>query len=379
MFRCKPLKGRERERMGSPEGHVRVPGKLMIAGEYAVLSPHQQAVVVAINRYVNVTVTNSDRHCLRLPNLDMTWQPSASPSNMAHDDTRLRFADSAISTVLQYLDDPHLLADPFDLTIVSELADEHGKKYGLGSSAAVVVGIITALLRRANGCQAQPSPMLIYKLSMIAHFRVQGSGSGADVAAAVFGGWLCYSAFSSEWLATRIHNRVPIRTLVQEPWPRLSIAPLSFSSKLSLLAGWSGHPVATAPLVRRVQTFQHQDPKAYQIFLQESEKAVTTLLTGICGDDIPLALRGMNQNRKALIQLGEKADVAIETPKLATLALAAESLGGAGKSSGAGAGDCGIAFIEPSQADKLTDLWREKDIQPLPLQVTDHGVQFNEI
>jgi phosphomevalonate kinase len=97
-------------------------------------------------------------------------------------------------------------------------------------------------------------------------------------------------------------------------------------------------------------------------------------LTGTKTGNSSLVLEGITSNRRALIQLGQQAGVPIETPSLSALAEAAERLGGAGKSSGAGAGDCGIALIDKSQANQLYTSWREVDIQPLSLHVPDNGL-----
>lgn len=349
----------------------------MIAGEYAILEPRHQAIVAAVTRYVHVTVSDSDQHRIHISGSkqgDVTWTYENRQVYVNPSDHPWHFIESAISTVLNYLDDPDDWADPFALAIASELADEQGKKYGLGSSAAVVVGTITALLYRAYGRRTKLSTDLIYKLAIIAHFRVQGNGSGADIAAAVFGGWLCYTAFSSEWLAQRLNAGIPIRTIAHEPWPQFAISHLILPAPMTLRVGWTGHPAATAPLVQKVQASQYDDSDRYDHFLQASSRAVETLLQGFTNEDPARLLTGISQNRQALSQYGQHTGIPIETPLLSTLADTAEKLNGAGKSSGAGGGDCGIAITDQSQADKLAMLWKEKGIEPLLLQVSDNGV-----
>src|SRR5690625_6487725 len=79
------------------------------------------------------------------------------------------------------LSEKSITLDNITLTIKSELDDESGVKYGLGSSAAVVTSVISALLTQF--LPEEPSAMLIFKLAAISHVKTQGSGSGADVAA----------------------------------------------------------------------------------------------------------------------------------------------------------------------------------------------------
>jgi phosphomevalonate kinase len=91
-------------------------------------------------------------------------------------------------------------------------------------------------------------------------------------------------------------------------------------------------------------------------------------------NDSSRILNAITQNRKALKQLGEEANIPIQTSRLSTLAKLAEAHGGAGKPSGAGAGDCEIALIANRKADKLNTDWLQAGVQPLFLHVTDSGV-----
>src|SRR5699024_6947572 len=88
------------------------------------------------------------------------------------------------------------------LIVKSELADENGIKYGLGSSAAVVVSVVEAILTRFMSKVPQRS--LVFKLAAIAHVKTQGSGSGADIAASVYGGLLRYASYQSNLCLNRI-------------------------------------------------------------------------------------------------------------------------------------------------------------------------------
>ncbi len=75
------------------------------------------------------------------------------------------------------------------------------KKYGLGSSAAVTVATVKAILRFYG---VKMSNELVYKLSAISHYSVQGNGSAGDIAASVYGGWLAYQTFDKKMVKARI-------------------------------------------------------------------------------------------------------------------------------------------------------------------------------
>src|SRR5699024_12824352 len=78
----------------------------------------------------------------------------------------------------------------------------------------------------------------------------------------------------------------------------------------------------------------------------------------------------IEENREALALVGPRANAQIETAKRYDLSRAAKKLSGAGKVSGAGGGDCGIAFIPThSNVDELKDVWKQNKITPLNLAI----------
>lgn len=363
---------------------LRVPGKLMIAGEYAVLEPHQPSVVVAVDRFMTATIELATDNRLSLPDLglvDLPWFSDEDGVTIKHDDPRLRFAQEALSVAVAYIKDQFLLPLPVHLTLTSELDDVSGRKFGLGSSAATVVAVVAAMLYLLHDDDEEAPPAdLLFKLAAIAHLRAQGSGSGADVAASTYGGWLRYSSFNAEWLLDRINRKEPLYKLLNERWPFLSVAKLpEVPSDLCLCVGWTGEPAATGPLIERVRYLRERDPLAYGDFLADSHRAVDDLVAAIEEDNPHMVLDALSRNRQALADLGSNAGVAIETPALHELNRWAEVCGGAAKPSGAGGGDCGIALIFGAQrAKSLEAAWERVKLEPLRLQVAPQGIEVVE-
>jgi phosphomevalonate kinase len=364
---------------------LQVPGKLMIAGEYAVLEPHQPSVVVAVDRYLRATIALAEDHQLSLPDLGLPkvkFQDLHGDIRFAFKDPRLRFVGEAIKVSLAYLREQFLLTFPFHLTIESELDDDTGKKYGLGSSAAAVVATVAAvLLFLGDEDEGPPPPELVFKLAAIAHLRAQGSGSGADVAAATYGGWLRYSSFQPEWLAERLERSWPVGRLLHEPWPFFSATPMGpLPRELCLCVGWTGEPASTTSMLERVRALRDREPQAYGNFLQESHASVDLLVDGLRHGDRAATLKAIERNRKALAHLGELAGVPIETQSLLELHRWAELCGGAGKPSGAGGGDCGVALIYgEDRAESLYAAWEKAGLTPLRLGVAEHGIMVTRV
>lgn len=343
----------------------------MIAGEFAVLEPHHQLSVTAVDRYVYSKIIRTSNHLLTLDNFglrDIPWKVSDSGKiTIQTDDSRVNFVQKAMDTTLSFLKEKRIEPHPFHLRIKSELDDEHGVKYGLGSSAAVVTSAVAAILYQLSPKDATDET--IFKLASIAHVVMQGNGSGADVAASSYGGILKYTSFQAEWLLEAYNKTSSMQELLEMDWPCFSIEPVLFPKDMHFCVGWTGNPASTGNLVGQIKQLKTDQPERYEQFLSDSEKAVATFIQGMHEEKSATLLEGINKNRFALKTVGDQAKVEVETPLLSTLCDLAEQYGGAGKPSGAGGGDCGIAFMPSAEkAEALKTAWKKAGIMPLDLQ-----------
>ena len=91
--------------------------------------------------------------------------------------------------------------------------------------------------------------------------------------------------------------------------------------------------------------------------------------------NLPQLFKGIKQNRDALVTV-ERRYTELETPMITKLCNVAEKLGGAAKQSGAGGGDCGIAFMPTKEsAKKLIQAWQKAGITPLKLRPYPYGAK----
>lgn len=353
---------------------VSVPGKLMVAGEFAVLEPYQPLVVMAVNRFVHVDLEPAHTNELSLLDFgleNLAWSWDSKQVVVSREDKRLQFVQQAMEVTIRYLEESDLPLTPVHLRIHSELDDASGVKYGLGSSAAVVTGVVRSLL--TYFLDEKPTNMLVFKLASIAHVVTQGNGSGADIAAASFHGVLKYTSFQAEWLLKEWEKATTITGLATENWKYLTIERVQFPADLQVLVGWTGTAASTKHLVGKIKQMKN---KAYETFLKESAAAVSMTLKGMDYNDTDLFLRGIEKNRHVLSELGRVASVPIETERLYHLAKAAQSFQGAGKLSGAGGGDCGIVFIsKQANPDNIFSIWKEKSITPLDLTIYERDLK----
>lgn len=456
------------------------PGKLYIAGEYAVVDGCA-AIVAAVNRYVKVTVDDDnllirDSHgktynsCdfnknesektnlkkLDLPTFygkitsesknykplywkrgifgrefildekdaedinmsakdstdacDLPAEKSPATSDEQNQDSQIKklkkiysYVFSAMQVVDNFaretkevknvlLDEGKPAINLYNLRIESDLDDKKtGKKYGLGSSAAVTVAAVRALCKWYGLTLTTPE---LCKLAIIASSLVKKSGSGGDVAASTYGGWVMYRAYNREWLEAEIEmiesGDSSLHKLLRKKWPRFEVKRLKVGAGLRLLVGWTGNPASSAELVGSVKagvkagdltahnpakTSAKAYAKTYEDFCVQSEKCVQKIANALENGDIDALLSGFARNRALLKDLGEITGTLIETPKLTRLIEVANGAGLPAKTSGAGGGDCGIAIARAEDFDavfaRIEEEWQNSGIEALNLKVAE--------
>lgn len=348
---------------------VKVPGKLMIAGEFAVLEPNYKLIVTAVDRFVYATIEDSTYNRLNLINFkikNLPWSYKQNKFKLVKSSNATRFVEQAMKVTHSYLSENNYKITPIKLSVKSELADSTGRKYGLGSSAAVVTSVVKVLLKKFM--PEKYSNMLVFKLASLAHVITQGNGSGADIAASAFSGMIEYTSFQAEWLLKAYENSATVTELIESDWTYLTINKLSLPNNLQLVVGWTGSPASTKSLVNQLRKLKEKNIIDYKTFLNSSKEAVDLILTGFKTKNQQDVFTGIEMNRQALSEVGKRASVEIETDKLYQLSVAAKKSAGAGKLSGAGGGDCGIAFIpKTSSAMELKKEWKTLGITPLDL------------
>lgn len=354
----------------------KAPGKLYIAGEYAVLEEDCPAVLVAVNQFVRVSITENHTgtgliHSKQYSQDSIHWVRQGSKMVIDNRDNPFEYILSAISYTEQYCIEQNIKMNVYDLHVNSDLDSADGKKYGLGSSAAVTVATVKAILRFYG---VDFDNELVYKLSAISHYSVQGNGSAGDIAASVYGGWLAYQTFNKKWLNDELASK-SLSEVVSEAWPGLKIQLLTPPEGMKLLIGWSQKPASTSRLVDETNANKKFLNNEYQNFLKASRECVLAMITGFENNDINAIQKQIRVNRKLLQHFAQINQIAIEIPRLSKLINIAEKFGGAAKTSGAGNGDCGIVIMnERTNEEALENEWRKNGILPLNFHV--HQITF---
>ena len=355
---------------------ARAPGKLYIAGEYAVVEPGHRAVLVAVDRFITLRVTPCSpaggyAGTIRSRLYDTGSRPwrhrpqDGLAEAVGGDDD---YVISAIRVVEALVAEGGGRLGSFNLGISSELDEADGRKLGLGSSAAGTVAPGRAV---AGFYGLSLDDSRVYKLAMLASDAVQPIGSGGDIAASAVTGWVDYASPDRVWLR-RARQRAQARggtgDLLESDWPGLCLRRLPVPS-VRLQVGWTGAPASTPALVADVQTRSH-GADDYTVFLRDSQDCLARLITAIEDDDAARIMRQIARNRALLAGLSRIGGRTIETTELSRLVEIALDHGATAKSSGAGGGDCGIALCPPAtDLVALRAAWETAGIRPLDLSV----------
>lgn len=351
---------------------LRVPGKMLLSGEYAVLEPGSQALGLALQRYVSVQAGPSQHWQLKsqLHTEALSWDAELKgPEILARLPEALHLVGRCIALAQEYFGE--LL--PLEIEIHSDL-QLHGIKLGLGSSAAVCLGILGALFAHQNqDLSSETTRLRLFKLGLLAHRQHQGNGSGSDLATCLWGSVCAYTP--PDFDAVPWHQA--LRPLIDtSPWPLLQIQRLDWPSEWKLHFGWTGQAAYSKEFVNWYADWRKHEAEASENFLFQSSSAQLGLKAALEEGKQELFIQGLQRCRRVLQQLNEALPVAPETPELEALAQAAEKLGGAGKLSGAGGGDCGLAMVPSGQEQDLQQAWQLAGIQSLPLELDFEGLRL---
>ncbi|MFI1919800.1 phosphomevalonate kinase [Nocardia sp. NPDC020380] len=343
---------------------VRVPGKLFIAGEYAVLEPGGAAVLVAVDRFVTARLIPRTDH--RITVISTVTHHRPVEITHGHPDPRLALVLAAIDVCHRLVTETGSGTTGFDLTIESELDDiTSGIKFGLGSSGAVTIAVVRALSELYDlGSDTDRT----LKLALLAAISVDPSGSGGDLAASLLGGWVAYTAPDRDHYAEQLHTGRPIASLLDTPWPHLSAVHVPAPRELHLLAGWTGSAVSTRNLVA---DFRSRMNEAHHRFVADSNTCVAALVTALRSGDDTAVSHCIEQSARILHTYTSSLNLDLQTPVLTALRHLAHNLGIAAKSSGAGGGDCGIALAPSPLIPALAAAWHTAGIHSLNLTVAD--------
>ncbi len=346
------------------------PGKMILLGEYAVLEG-APAVVAAVNRFAGcefrehgqpfyrVSASVLSKDSVRFTISD-DFRVIFSNDVSAADREALRFFSGAMEAVLHTRPggSPQLPLGAFSLDTTDFYDPALRRKFGFGSSAALV-SALTGLLHRLMGAEADSSDALFPEAFRV-HKQVQGgAGSGADVAAAIYGGILRFQKRNDR--------------------PEPQVQPLRLPQQLHMTVVWSGTSASTTALVEAVQGLRANKPAQYAQLLEEMSCLSAAGIEALNRGDTGAFCDAVRAYHAHMEMLGQAAGVEIVSRPHRELAALANKFGAAYKPSGAGGGDVGIAFSDdPRALTALQKAWQKAGFYPLAVEITGQGLKITE-
>jgi len=294
---------------------AKAPGKVVISGAYAVLHG-APALVSAVDRYV--------------------------------------IADTAVEPAFVTPEARAGMSPPFPDFDASQLR-EHGRKLGLGSSAAILVASVVAAeypnLKSDSGVLNS-----IFHRCLKAHREAQGGGSGIDVAASVFGGTLEYQLPESGLLGPppRVTQRT-LPNLVFQLWA-------------------SDRAASTAEFLARIAGFRAQAPNRHEQLMGALVLAAEQARNACVAAEAEAFLSALGAQATGLAALGAAAGIPIVIPELAELQMLAQSEGAVVLPAGAGGGDIALFVGRAQPSEALLQLCAERSHRPIRVVFGAPGV-----
>lgn len=331
---------------------VAAPGKLVLLGEYAVLEGYP-ALVAAVDRYAHVTLTKNSPHaghCLDAPDLAILsapWRVDQQgnvewPTLCAEKQRLLRLVSEVIREVTLRVGPPPPCHIHIDTSAF--LDPQAGTKLGLGSSAAVAAALYSALTD--NGL-----PAALFTPVLKAHRRAQsGRGSGVDVAASLYGGFVRY-----------VQNHLPVSVRSPQALPMLAI--------------YTGRSASTPDFLGRFAEARRRDPKRYIEWTAQMGAVSRAGIDAFSSAEWQKLSAAVAASLELFQELGDYLQIPLLTPEHMNLTKLVGSLGGVYKPSGAGGGDMGLALAQSlAHLEQIKSSLRAAGHQVINLQLGVPGL-----
>lgn len=338
--------------MTSLSVHTSAAGKALILGEYAVLYGHP-ALVLALERQIHCRIQPHDDAGFRLLATPLLQQAQGfefddvgsfvwrDPGNQR----RLPFIEPLFNMLEGWPEILSGLCASNNSGIVisfdsSEFFHHNGNKLGLGSSAALTVALFKAWYELRYPHSKLDTDQWLNNLVNMHRNLQAGQGSGADIAASLYGGLLSYCITSN--------GKQGIRAAAQaQQWP----------VELEVIWIWLGKSSSTRHMIEDIELFRRTQPHAHRQHIEQlaaiSRAGIDAVQQG-SGNDLQQALAAYGE---AMQNFGLAAEADIYTEDHRRLAAMAKASGIAFKPSGAGGGDIALAAATDTMA--LVDFARQ--------------------
>lgn len=326
---------------------TKAPGKLYFLGEFSVVNGGK-AILLPVDSYVHTIIQESNIPC-RI-------------------DKDLILTNAAKSISEKYLKELGITIKNYSLRLKNDLVDkETNIKYGLGSSAAIMVSTIEAIMLFHN---IKLSKLELYKLSVLGNLSLKKNGSMGDIATCVYQKPLIYKTFCKDKLNELINSNEKISLIIQKEWDGLVIEEVDVLNDFIpfiCVIGWTRQSADTHNIVSKYNEFINSNPKYLEYFIYNSDEIIKACKNCKNQEDLNKAIEKF---KFLLFDIQQKSNIEIVTNEAKGMIKIAEDLGFACKTSGAGNGDCVIACAYNTiNLNKLKEEWIKLGVKVLNINI----------
>lgn len=305
---------------------TKVPGKVMLGGEYSVLFGGI-AIVAAIDRFATCSYTVGT-------SLDFKAITHGPEHNQHH---------PLFQAVIAACHHAKIEPAPGLYSLDTRPFYDGTRKIGLGSSAAAVTALVKMIMMMQKHL---PDQQALFLTALKAHALFSGGlGSGADVAACVYEGLISFQQ----------HQKHPI------------VVPHKNALCDKLIFIDTKRAQNTRPFVQQVMSLAQQDPAYIDIFSTQSSFLCKRIIT--INNGLSLMIDSIEQLYSLLHDLGKKAGIDIISAEHRVIHDIARHHGGSAKPSGAGGGDIAMALVPQAHQEACINAITQAGFTVLNLQL----------
>lgn len=305
------------------------PANTMILGEHSVVYGHP-AIACALDQFIRIDWRARSDHAIHITSTLATHSTDLETLSVHPQLTFVGHALLAFQDQLSFGLDIHIHSD-FSSTI------------GLGSSAAVLAAMLNGL---THITKQHHSALALFEIGHAIILKIQGRGSGTDLAASLTGGVIYFQPGLSK-TATKI---------------------LKLRQGFALTLIYTGYKTPTAEVLALVAKQWQSRPEQLAALYHQMGNCTQTAFNALQNQDMPGFYNSITHYQSLMDQLG------VNDPTLSQLinALNACKSIHAAKISGSGLGDCVIGIGTLKACSEHT-LARLKNYQRLEVTITPFG------
>ena len=310
----------------------KVPGKLVLTGDYAVLFG-APALVLAVNRYANTTleVTDSGGWVIE-SNINSTEQYQSLDALLSATQEQ-----PLIHTLVGSLENQHDLPNHARLSLDTTQFYLNGNKLGIGSSAAILVSLAEVLTHFAQKCFTDAALIQL-------HNKLQNSeGSGLDIATCRRGGLVRFQSGEAE--------------------------EISMPNDLYLTFVFTNESAVTGNMIRTFRNIMAQTPEStissWRTLAEEASESV---------HNTSKFLENLVKLNEFVVSFDRANELGIYSPAHLIAHHAAEKADVVYKPCGAGGGDIGVAMSQDMRAlSRFKQIIEHKPLTLIDLEIAQRG------